>query len=363
MTLFADILLLALSIVAPLDGATVPTLRGVHKAYLQAPRAERFKVLENVELRKTLVAKGGVQQPLRLAWAGEADRLYELMVEREGGESQTFTIPRKTEAYITNLEIGARYRWSVSEPGTTNRVEATFLTEEVGPRLLRADGVLNLRDLGGWKGLNGRRVRQNKVFRSAGLRYSSRRRGGGLFGGSFEEGGNRITPQGIQTLRDDLAICTDIELRNNQEAAGMTSSILGESVSWIHVPFAAYDFIDSPVRGREPFAAVFKAFLDPARYPILFHCSGGRDRTGTLAFLLNGLLGVSDEDLCRDWETSVFVEENVNFGPSRLQRILGYLRGMGGKTMAEQCERYVMSCGVTKEEIEKFRGIMLEGGN
>jgi len=364
MTPFVNILLAALSIVAPQDGVTVPTLRGSQKAYLSVQRKDRFKVMENAGLRQTLVARGATQQPLRLEWTGDTNAECELTVKRVGGERQTFSLANRTHAYITNLELGAKYLWAVVDRGNdTKAVGGTFETEPDPPRLLRADGVMNLRDLGGWKGLKGKRVRQNMIFRSAGLRSSAKSRGGSLFGGSYSPGEVRISEAGIETLRHEFKVKTDIELRSKQEAACMTSSILGEGVTWVHVPFAAYDFIDNPVRGREPFAQVFKTFTDPARYPILFHCSGGRDRTGTLAFLLNGLLGVDGDDLCKDWEATIFTEGDVKFGTGRIDRLLKYLHSIGGETVAEQCERYALSCGVTKEQIEKFRGIMLEGGN
>jgi len=365
MTSFANILLLAaLSIVAPKDGATVPTLRGSQKAYLAAPRQDRFKVMSNAGLRKTLVDRGATQQPLLLQWEGDANSEYELTVKRVGGDRQTFSLANRTRAYVTNLELGEKYLWAVVDKSSgAGAVGGTFVTEPNPPRLLRADGVLNLRDLGGWKGLKGKRVRQNMIFRSAGLRSSAKSRGGSLFGGSYSPGEVRISDAGIETMRHEFKIKTDIELRSKQEAACMTSSILGEGVAWVHVPFAAYDFIDNPVRGREPFAQVFKTFTDPANYPILFHCSGGRDRTGTLAFLLSGLLGVDGDDLCRDWEATIFTEGDVKFGSSRIDRLLKYLHSVGGATVSEQCERFALSCGVTKGQIEKFRGIMLEGGN
>ena len=42
-------------------------------------------------------------------------------------------------------------------------------------------------------------------------------------------------------------------------------------------------------------------FLDPANYPIDFHCIAGQDRTGAVAFILNALLGVEEEELYLDW--------------------------------------------------------------
>lgn len=364
MTLFANILLAAVSIVSPPDGVTVPTLRNSQKAYLWRSRKVRFQAMEDAAARHMLVTCGEAQQPLLLRWTGDTNAVYMLTVTRDGGERQMFAIMGRTRAYITNLELGAKYMWTVTrreKPEET--ASAVFMTELTAPRLLRAGGVYNLRDLGGWKGSKGLRVRQNMIFRSAGLRSSAKQKGGSMFGGAYTPGETRITPAGIDTLRDEFKIKTDVELRSAQEAACMTSSVLGDKVKWVHVPFAAYDFIDNPVRGREPFVKIFRTFLDRANYPILFHCSGGRDRTGTLAFILNGLLGVDGDDLCRDWESTAFVEDNLKFGPDRLERLLSYLKGLGGDTVAEQCERYALSCGVTKQEIAKFREIMLEGGD
>ena len=41
-------------------------------------------------------------------------------------------------------------------------------------------------------------------------------------------------------------------------------------------------------------------------YPAVFHCAAGADRTGTLAFLISGLLGVSRDDLTKDFELTSF---------------------------------------------------------
>ena len=39
---------------------------------------------------------------------------------------------------------------------------------------------------------------------------------------------------------------------------------------------------------------------------LLLHCSIGTDRTGVICFLINALLGVSEEDLYKDYLFSMF---------------------------------------------------------
>ena len=348
----------ALAIVAPKDGATVPTLRDGQKAYLEEGRTERFVRMDNPADRAKLLQIGATQKPLRLEWSGETNAVYILTIAADGGKDESFSITNRTDAYVTNLELGRTYRWSVRREGSDGSASASFTTEPEPPRLLRAGGVSNFRDLGGWRTADGKTVRENMIFRSAGLRASSKSKGSFLRR-TVVLGGRRVTDEGLATLRNDFKIKTDLELRTPQETAGMTGTLLGTNVNWRCISFAAYDLIDNVVRGREPFAKVFEIFTKEENYPILMHCSGGRDRTGTLAFLLNGLLGVGEDDLCRDWEASVFSDPGMKFTSGRILRLLDYLKAMPGDTLRERIESYAKGCGITDAEIAAFRAIML----
>lgn len=358
MTLFADLLLAALTVVAPREGATVPLLRPEHKAYLEAPFKRRAGVLDDAKARTKLVESGHVQPPVRLEWTGApAGGRGFLEITSDGGRREVFEVSGN-RAYVTNLELGRRYTWSVVFG--SERATSSFVTESRPPRLLRIGGTVNARDLGGWRGLGGRRVKSDMLVRCSGLRGSAVKVGDSIFSDQIEDGGVNVTEEGLAYLRDELHVKTDMELRSLQETLCMESSLLGPGVVWVKQPFAAYNFIDNMVRGREPFAKLFKVFADAASYPVLFHCSGGRDRTGTLAYLLLGLLGVSEDDASRDWEASAFSEANTEFGSARIGRLSLYLGSLGGRNFTENCEIYAQSCGVTKDEIEAFRAIMLE---
>lgn len=356
--MFAFSIALAITIVAPKDGATVPTLKDGQKAYLEEKRTERFIRMDNPADRAKLFAFGSTQKPLKLEWSGDTNAVYGLAISPENGRTDLFVLTNRTEAYITNLELGRTYRWRVRQFGAGESAEASFTTEDEPPRFLRAGGVSNFRDLGGWRTVGGKRVRENMILRSAGLRASSKSTGSFLRR-TVVLGDRRVTEDGIATLRNDFRIKTDLELRTPQETAGMQWTVLGKDVNWRCVSFAAYDLIDNSVRGREPFAKIFEIFTKEENYPILMHCSGGRDRTGTLAFLLNGLLGVDEDDLCRDWEASIFSDPGVNFTSDRLQRLLDYLKAMPGETFQARIESYVKGCGITDAEIAAFRAIML----
>lgn len=351
-------ILCALSIVVPKDGTVVPTLRDGQKVYFEERRSERFVRMDNPADRAKLVAIGATQRPLKLVWSGATNAVYALTVEAEEGEADSFAVSNRTDAYITNLELGKTYRWTVRETDSGESVTASFTTEGMPPRLLRAGGVLNFRDLGGWRTADGRVVRANRIFRSAGLRASSKAKGG-FFSRAIELGDRRVTEDGIAALRNEFGIRTDLELRTPQETAGMKGTVLGDGVGWSGISFVAYELIDDTVRGREPFAKIFEIFTKEENYPVLMHGSAGRDRTGTLAFLLNGLLGVGEDDLCRDWEASVFSDAGSQFGSDCIRRLLSYLKTMPGETLQERIESYAKGCGISDAEIAAFRAIML----
>ena len=177
----------------------------------------------------------------------------------------------------------------------------------------------------------------------------------------WQKGKSRVTPEGRAIFLDRYGVKSDIDLRTDGECWGMTGSPLGPSVKWFHIPSAAYAgmFVK---RGKTQFAKVFRVFLDEKNYPIIFHCIAGQDRTGAVAFILNGLLGVAEEELYLDWEATGFWNKNAGFfNHARLfNKLVAGFRKFPGKDLNEQIENYVISCGFSRDDIEKFRSIMLE---
>ena len=305
-----------------------------------------------------------VQRPVRLAWSNDSGDggVTILAVKPEGGARDIFLITNATEAYITNLELGRRYVWGVVPEEGGSGVTAAFTAEGEPPRFLRVDGLGNMRDLGGWTGLGGRRVKQGMVFRSAGLRASSVRSGGSAFAPLYQPGATNVTDAALEYMRGEFGIKTEIELRPRDETVFIDASLLGPDVALVKIPFPSGAAIDDIVRGREPFIKIFRRFLDEKNYPVLFHCEDGCDRTGTLALLLNGLLGVGEADLRRDWEASGLATGRKPEAGGKLDSLIGYLHLIGGRDITECCEAFAKGCGVSSDEIAAFRAIMLEGG-
>ena len=165
----------------------------------------------------------------------------------------------------------------------------------------------------------------------------------------------------LEYIRSRFGIKSDIDLRSDGECYGMTGSPLGPAVTWFHYSSSAYGGMQSS-KGRDAFRNVFRVFLDKNNYPIDFHCIAGQDRTGAVAFILNALLGVSEEELSLDWETTGFWNRSSSFNHEKHydHLVSGFRKKYPAETINESVEKYVVDLGFTKEEIDSFREFMLE---
>ena len=173
-------------------------------------------------------------------------------------------------------------------------------------------------------------------------------------------GASVLTEEGLDYLLNTLKLKTEIDLRTDQETYGMAGSPAGDSVAWRHIPSAAYAAMQNE-SGRKAFAQVFSLFLDEQNYPIDFHCIAGQDRTGAVAFILNALLGVEEDELFLDWECTGFWNPNPDFRHELLfDKLIAGFQKYPGESLREKVENYVLSLGFTRQDIRHFREIMLE---
>ena len=110
-----------------------------------------------------------------------------------------------------------------------------------------------------------------------------------------------------------------------------------------------------------------KVFANKNNYPIVFHCTYGRDRTGTLAFTLGALLGMKKKDLYKDYEITFFSKvsnkRKINL-KKRLARFDSLYRYMSTyddpeKSLQYNTQRFLIDNGMTAGQINKIKAIML----
>lgn len=277
-------------------------------------------------------------RPVFLWESDLAEDVFELSDNAEFERPVTVRTCEKSAA-VGNLRVGQRYFWRVN--GCRAR---SFTTDDTAPRWIHAEGLSNVRDLGGWRNAEGRRIRQGLVFR-----------------GSEMDVHHAITERGVQTLREELRIRTDLDLRG--EAVGrIEQSPLGPEVDFRLIPVRAYGefFMEEQ---REACRAVFSVLVDARSYPVYIHCWGGADRTGTVALLLEAVLGVEFEKLCLDYElTSLSIWGDRSSKSDLFVSLLAALDAYGemGENISRKAERFLLDCGVTQNELDAIRKNLLE---
>lgn len=305
--------------------------------------------------------------PVRFRWkctAGEKGP-FVIRIARDPGFREVKTVISRKESievppFLMNLRLGQKYYWSVSSDwGKKISASGSFMTDSQPPRWIMLEGPCrNIRDLGGYAAADGRKVRQGMLFRGERLNENS-----------FDPahpGRSRLMIADAEYLRDEVKIRTDLDLRSPGETAGMKVSPLGSQVKFINIHGPSYQRIFGDY-GRRTLARIFKILCDPAIYPVYFHCSGGADRTGALALVLNGVLGVSENDLCADWGNTFYPRLPDNMSQKYRERfnfpatVAGFDKyGKPGDPLQKRIENYLLNNGVTAAEIESFRKIMLE---
>ena len=205
-------------------------------------------------------------------------------------------------------------------------------------RTVDIDGVSNTRDIGGFDSLYGKTL-NGLLYRGARL--------------------DDITEKGIAQM-DALGIKSDVDLRNLNEGARNPSNRQND-YAYLSAPMYLQIY-EEGYKGS--IREVFTILADKDNYPVYFHCSVGRDRTGSLSFILNNLLGVDKREIVCDYLTSFFSVAG-SFAVSKdsddlLQAVYGMyimLDAYDGDNYAEKTENFLLSVGVSKDEIDSVRDI------
>jgi protein tyrosine/serine phosphatase len=162
-----------------------------------------------------------------------------------------------------------------------------------------------------------------------------------------------LSAQGKDILLKLLKINTDIDLRGEEEVRKPAL----ENVSYINAPIQPYGNILEE-QYQPSYRKIFQVFADPSAYPVIVHCWGGADRTGTVIFLLEALLGVEKKWLILDYElTSLSIWGERKHTSDEFTAFLKCL-SLFGKTEQEQAENYLNSIGITLGEISSIRKIL-----
>lgn len=328
---------------------------------------ENFISHGNRNIQNFAKANAELSKPDALRFSWEAKNLeksanpnYSFKIsENQNFENARIYQTKNTYIDVYNLKLATRYYYQVSttfnEESSISEVKY-FSTEKSVIRNLNIDGVMNARDLGGWRNREGKfMVKQGLLFRSGPFNASNAK--------TYQV---TITSSGLAETKQ-LGIKTEIDLRrtDNGETGQAKKSPLGTNVKYINAPIN-WDIPESALVNADNIASiktVFETLGDANNYPLIFHCTAGADRTGLIAFLINGLLGVSEADLYRDYLFTNF--SNVSWIRQKSNITNEWLKTIkkeNGFTLQDQITHFLRKIGVSLSDLVSLYNIMQEEG-
>ncbi len=224
-------------------------------------------------------------------------------------------------------------------------------------RAIPLEGVLNTRDLGGLETQDGRTVRAGQLIRSGEI--------------------DQISATSMQRL-DDMGVSAIVDLRTTSEATAHPAQWPeGEGPARHHFPVMEnesqmIDDMRASIRAgtateaktdglflgafgyiatnyTEEYRDLFDVLLDqPEGEAVLYHCSGGKDRTGVATALVLTALGVSKDEIQSDFMMSNTLKDADN----KAQQIAAEVNAAEGTNMTS--EAVWPSLGVREAYLDEF---------
>ena len=355
------------------------------KAYVDAMRDQQYDIEDDYKLNNLMGTTGvdianfadpnngpysdvnkGVTLTFNVDDDAKADSYKVKLATKEDLSDAEEYETNDTSLTVYNLFANKTYYWQVT--AGDNKSEVGEFTTGDYPRWINAQPLFNVRDCGGYMTSSGQRVKQGLVYR-----------GGEVANAEFTRSGERHiktnTEESKKVFRDVMKIGVEIDLRNSGE---------NENGSYTSCGFAENGDIDYHMWGIGSYAnyikdpkncsSIFDTLAEADQKPVYFHCYGGADRTGTIAFLLNAILGVSYTDLVIDFELTSYSsivtreckrshlrEGQWDHWPALEKELKGLSTWNTEDSLKDNIERYLtQKAGVKQTTIDKIREIMLE---
>ncbi len=355
----------SIEILNPFAGQEVDLLYGPARAYLESDDPAAF-------LATASSNPGDNTDGVTIRWkVNGGNGRYKLEISTDENFEYPYLTysdlrPSVQSLAVYNLLPG-KYYYRVSGPNAVSESDS-FLVNS-GVRTINTNNtVINMRDLGGWKTSSSSCVKYGLLYRSAS--WAS------------------IDKTAVTRLKG-LQMKTELDIRYSSSSADYSVSEYPiDGIGFKNLGMGQYDQIlpkasKYSASSKANLKSIFELLSKQESYPLTFHCSAGADRTGTLAFLINGLLGVSYEDLCKDFElttfynskrwrsaivdgafdeTGVMQEDSSNyvaFGLLYKEMMEGYAEE--GESLSDAIATYLKKeCGVSQSTIDGIKAILIE---
>ena len=309
------------------------------------------------EQNNVTVSPGDSDKPAEytIRWKADASAGDVTVTLTEPTRVWTYTTTAdKPYVTITNLLPNTHYVYTAIA-GSKTLTSGEFDTYGKLHQLFFRTRIRNCRDLGGWETTDQKTVKYRKVYR----------------GGRLEP--SYLTSTGKRALVTE-GIKAQLDLRGQSDA--LTQSTLDGIVDDFAfcAPIIEQGYSQMLSGDKEKTRQCIQFIMDcvDSDKPVYFHCSLGRDRTGTVAMLVLGILGVPEGDISQEYELTQFAPHGYATAEgekTKMTRIVDY-RGAAnyiwnnyvgsGETFRDGVEKYLLEIGIPQADIDKFRRNMLE---
>ena len=304
-----------------------------------------------------------------IRWVADTDAgAITLHLEDNQGWSNDIAVTAgKAYCDITNLLPNAHYKYVATAENGKEMAKGEFDTYGHLHQLYFKSDVRNCRDLGGWITESGKMVRYRRLYRTG--RWDSA----------------NLSKQGRADIINE-GFGGQLDLR------GTSDKLSGTTVNGLDFYDPCFEQGGKAMLGvtnaveAEKFKRSFEFSLEQVRKGkgVAFHCSLGRDRTGTLAVVFLGVLGVPEHDISKEYECSYFAPLGYSVSSSETasaydsdkdcwifqnnrtkwvySEIAPYFWELAGPngTFADGVEKYLLTVAkVPQAEIDEFRELML----
>jgi protein-tyrosine phosphatase len=260
----------------------------------------------NIEKSSDLSASFSVER-------NKTDKVYTLNIEGDGHwEVFAGEIPDSIDTNTVIIEGNGTKEVNLTQFPSNKRIYFQYILENsikiiASERLLPMQGAYNVRDIGGYKTVDGKTVKWGKVFRSGDL--------------------NQLTNTDIAYL-ENIGIRTVVDFRDSIEKLAAPDSSLSTVINRLEYPIETGSIVVLAQTAEEnkqvlidankvfvtdfqdEYKKFFEALMNENNLPLLFHCSAGKDRAGFAAAMFLSALGVDKETIIQDYLLSgIYVEE------------------------------------------------------
>lgn len=243
---------------------------------------------------------------------------------------------------------------------TTDSVVSETKKDEMSS-VLSLQGTKNTRDLGGYAAEDKKITRENVFLRS--------------------DNTNNLSESDIKQLKEKHNLKYVVDLRYDSEISSAPDKLNGiDGITYYNIPLyipkeqmkelikGNIDLGDAYIRSldqKDTIKNIFDTFASIDDGSLLFHCTNGKDRTGTAAALLLGLCGVSDDDIINNYSlTYELIKDSeaakkgiekygtdtiFRSSPEYMAKFLKHIKEQYGST-----KHYLITCGVSQENIDKI---------